>query len=51
MVFALVLGLLIGGAAVVLIQQWVAASLAQPTRTITPRGALIEHPRSRRRAA
>jgi len=51
MLFALVLGLLVGGAAVLLVQQWVTEALAQPTRTRTPSGTFIEHPRSRRRAA
>lgn len=52
MLFALVLGLLVGGAAALLLQQWITAALTQPSRTITPRGTfLIEHPRSRRRAA
>jgi hypothetical protein len=52
MLFALVLGLLVGGAAVLLLQQWLTAALAEPTRTITPSGSfIIEHPRSRRRAA
>jgi hypothetical protein len=51
MFFALVLGLLVGGAAVLLVQQWVTSALARPTRTITPSGAFIQHPRSRRRAA
>jgi hypothetical protein len=52
MVFALVLGLLVGGAAVLLLQQWVTSALSRPSRTVTPSGAfIIEHPRSRRRAA
>jgi len=51
MLFVLFLGLLVGGAAVLLIQQWISESLSQPTRTITPSGSFIEHSRSRRRAA
>jgi hypothetical protein len=51
MLFALILGLLVGGAAVLLLQQWVTSALSQPRRTITPSGSFIEHPRSRRRAA
>lgn len=51
MVFALVLGLLVGGAAVLLLQQWVTSALSQPSRTITPSGSIIEYRRPRRRAA
>ncbi len=51
MLFVLVLGLLVGGAAVLLLQQWITDALAEPSRTITPHGAFLDRARSHRRAA
>lgn len=44
MLFALVLGLLVGGAAVLLVEQWLRDALAggeRPVRVFTPAGAFI----------
>lgn len=56
MLFTLVLGVMVGGAAVVLLQQWVRDTLGggeRPIRLITPAGNSYIHraPVSRRRAA
>lgn len=51
MIFALVLGVLVGGAAALLLQQWITAALSEPTRTIRPHAAFIDRGRSHRRAA
>lgn len=51
MMFVLVLGLLVGGGAVLLLQQWLTDAFAEPSRTITPHGSFIERRRSHRRAA
>jgi len=59
MLFALVLGLLVGGATVVLLQQWLRDVLGngeRPVRVFTPTGSFILHPRTesgfeRKRAA
>lgn len=51
MVFALVLGVMVGGAAALLLQQWITDALSEPSRTIRPHGSFIERGRSHRRAA
>ena len=55
MLFTLVLGVMVGGATVVLLQQWARDTLGggeRPVRLITPTGAsFVQHTAVRRRAA
>jgi hypothetical protein len=50
MLFTLVLGTMIGAAAVVLLEQWIRGAIADsrpPVRELTPSGAFVSRDRSR----